>query len=102
MNKIVKFIGSLKLAGIILIVLSVVLAFATFIENDFGALHAKNVVYNTWWFEVLLFILAINLIGSIFYLKLFSGKKYSRIVFHIAFVFILAGGFFTKHLPWKE
>jgi len=36
---------------------------ATFIENDFGTQTAKTVVYNSRWYEVIMVILAISLIG---------------------------------------
>ncbi|MDY0286316.1 MAG: cytochrome C biogenesis protein, partial [Bacteroidales bacterium] len=97
MNKILRTLFSMKLAGILLAGISIILAVATFIENDYGALYAKAVVYGAWWFEFILLLLAINLTGAILYFKLYKRNKVSRGIFHLSFVLILAGAFFTKH-----
>ena len=44
--------------GVLFIVFAMSMAFATFYENDFGAIAAKLLVYDTWWFE-LIFVLMI-------------------------------------------
>ena len=97
MKKFLNTLFSMKVAGIILVFLAVILAVATFIENDFGARYAKEVVYASWWFELLLFVMAINLTGAVFKYQLYKKEKLSRGIFHISFVIVLAGGFFTKH-----
>jgi len=77
--------------GILLVIFFMSIGYATFIENDYGTSTAKILVYNATWFEILLLLNAVNLIGSIFYHKLIEKKKWSVIIFHLAFVVILAG-----------
>jgi cytochrome c-type biogenesis protein CcsB len=77
------------------------MAVATFIENDFGAKMAREIVYNAHWFEVLIVLFAINLIGNIFRYKLYKKKKLSIFVFHIAFVVMILGAGFTRYFGYE-
>ena len=61
--------------GVLFIVFAMSMAFATFYENDFGALAAQTVVYNTKWFELLMLLMVVNLIGQIFQFKLYKKTK---------------------------
>ena len=85
----------------LLVVLITALATATFIENDFGAEIAKTKVYNSRWLEIILLLLTINLTGRIFLLKLFSLKKFSVFLFHIAFVVMILGASFTRYFGYE-
>lgn len=82
--------------GVLLVIFAFAIAYATFIENDYGTTTARVLVYNALWFEVLLFLLAANLVGSIFHHGLWSGKKPVVVLFHGAFLVILAGSAITR------
>ncbi|PLX16918.1 MAG: hypothetical protein C0599_14455, partial [Salinivirgaceae bacterium] len=86
---------------ILLVMAAFFMGLATFIENDFGAEAAKRAVYNTWWFEVLLFLLAVNFTGAIFTRKLYKRIKWPILLFHIAFVIILLGAGITRHIGYE-
>ncbi len=101
MKKVIAAVFSMKFAGILLMLFAVVVAFATFIENDLGTSAAKDIVYNALWFEVLLLITAISLVGSVFQYRLWRRKKFSVLFFHLAFVVILAGAFVTRHFGYE-
>lgn len=97
MKKLVSFLFSMVFTGILLAVFAVSIAWATFLENDYGTITAKILVYNAHWFELLLFVLSINLMGSIFHYKLVQKKKWSVVLFHLAFVVILLGALVTRY-----
>ena len=59
------------------------------VENDYGTITAKILIYNSWWFEVLLLVIIVNLNGSIFVNKLISKKKWTMFLFHVAFAIII-------------
>jgi len=101
MKKIIATVFSMKFAGMLLLLFAAVIATATFIENDLGTSAAKDVVYNALWFEILLLITSISLIGSIFQYKLWRRKKYSVLFFHLAFVVILAGAAVTRYVGYE-
>ena len=67
MKKLGSFLFSMFFTGILLVIFAIAIGYATFVENDYGTITAKILIYNSRWFEILLFILSINLIGSIFH-----------------------------------
>ena len=97
MKKLSSFLFSMFFTGILLMIFAIAIGYATFLENDYGTITAKILIYNSKWFELLLLILSINLIGSVFKYKLISRKKWTVLLFHIAFVVILIGAAFTRY-----
>ena len=95
-KKIISPFFSMPTTGILLVIFFMSIGYATFIENDYGTSTARILIYNSKWFEILLLLNAINLIGSIFQHQLIQKKKWSVILFHIAFVVILAGAAITR------
>jgi cytochrome c biogenesis protein ResB len=61
--------------GILFVVFAVAMAAATFIENDYGSEISYKLVYNTRWFELILLLLAVNLIGQLIINKMFRSKS---------------------------
>ncbi len=83
------------------ILFAVAMAVATFIENDYGTETAKKLVYNAWWFEGIMVMGMINLIGNIIRFKLYRKEKWHSFVFHSAFVLILLGAFVTRYIGYE-
>jgi cytochrome c-type biogenesis protein CcsB len=101
MKKFSDFIFSAGLMAVVLVIFAVSIAAATFIENDFGAVAARSLVYNAHWFEFLLLVGAVNLTGRIVIKKLYTRKKFSIFLFHAAFIIILAGSVITRYTGWE-
>jgi len=101
MKKFVSFISSMLFTGILLVIFAISIGYATFIENDYGTATAKILIYNSRWFEILLLVISINLIGSIFENKLISKKKWTIFLFHIAFIVILIGAAITRYYGFE-
>ncbi|HEX2394383.1 MAG TPA: cytochrome c biogenesis protein ResB, partial [Bacteroidales bacterium] len=97
MNKIGGFLFSARLMAVILAVFATSIAIATFIENDFGSLAARAIVYNAHWFEFLLLLGVVNLSGRVILKKLYTRNKISIFLFHISFIIILAGAAITRY-----
>ncbi|GAA4835825.1 cytochrome c biogenesis protein [Algivirga pacifica] len=96
-NKVWGLIVSNKLTLVALLVFAVSMAYATFLENDFGTPYARNVVYNTWWFEGVMLILGINFFANIFRYKLYRKEKWSILTFHLAFIVMIIGAGITRY-----
>jgi cytochrome c-type biogenesis protein CcsB len=92
-----KHLFSTKVSFVLMIVFSVAMAVATFIENDHGTAVARAAVYESWWFEVILIWLAINFIAHIDKYKLIARKRWPVGLFHIAFVIIVLGAGITRY-----
>ncbi|MBU8891683.1 MAG: c-type cytochrome biogenesis protein CcsB [Bacteroidales bacterium] len=87
--------------GVLFIVFAMSMAFATFYENDFGAVAAKTLVYNTKWFELLMLLMVINLTGQVFQFKLYKRKKLTILLFHAAFVLMIIGAGITRYFGFE-
>ena len=101
MKKIFSFVFSMLFTGVLLVVFAVAIGYATFIENDYGTITAKILIYNSWWFEILLLLVAINLAGSVIVHKLISRRKWSVLIFHGAFIIIIAGAALTRYYGYE-
>ena len=95
--KLLKLLLSTKVSFILIVVFAVAMGVATFIENDNGTAIAREVVYEAWWFEVILIWLAVNFISHIKKYKLFTAKRWPLGAFHIAFVIMILGAGVTRY-----
>jgi cytochrome c-type biogenesis protein CcsB len=99
--KYIKFLFSPLLMGVLFIVFAIAMAVATFLENDFGSSAAYNMVYNTRWFELILLLLAVNLVGQVVVLKLFRKEKLTIALFHLSFIMMIIGAGITRYFGWE-
>ncbi|TNF41730.1 MAG: c-type cytochrome biogenesis protein CcsB [Bacteroidetes bacterium] len=95
--KALRFLLTPAMMGILFIVLAVAMAVATFIENDFGQAASRAAVYNTMWFELLFLLLVINLAGQIYVFRLWRREKLTVLLFHAAFIVMVAGATITRY-----
>ena len=70
-----KFLFSPLFMGILFVVFALSMAVATFLENDYGSAAAYSMVYNTRWFELILLLLAVNLVGQLIVFKYLRKEK---------------------------
>jgi cytochrome c-type biogenesis protein CcsB len=99
--KYLRILFSPVLMGLLFLAFALSMAVATFIENDFGSPAAYNMVYNTVWFELILLLLAINLIGQLFNYKLFRRSKLPVALFHLSFLLMIIGAGITRYFGWE-
>ena len=98
MNKLLSLIYSTKLTATLFLVFAVSMGVATFIENDYGTETARALVYNTWWFEGIMAVFAINFFGNIFKYRLYKKEKLVVLIFHSSFFLILVGAGITRYI----
>ncbi|MFY9153300.1 MAG: cytochrome c biogenesis protein CcsA [Prolixibacteraceae bacterium] len=101
MKKIVSFLFSMFFSVVLLLIFAISIGYATFIENDYGTPTAQVVIYQAKWFEILLLLGILNLIGSMFKYKLFTRKKWAILLFHLAFVCIIIGAGVTRYFGFE-
>ena len=87
--------------GILFLLFAGAMGTATFIENDFGSPAAYNMVYNTRWFELILLLLATNLVGQLIIFKLYRSTKLPVFLFHISFILMILGAGITRYFGWE-
>lgn len=99
--KLTRILFSTRTMGTLLLLYAFSMAMATFVENDYGTPVAKALIYNCWWFELIMLILILNFVGNIKRYQLMSFKKLPLLVFHLAFIVIFIGGFVTRYISFE-
>ena len=100
-NRIVKFITSMKFATLLIFLFALSIGHATFIENDFGTVSSKAYIFNTWWFEMMLILLCCSLFLNMFKYNVFRKEKMATLMFHLSFVLILLGAGITRYTGYE-
>ena len=101
MLKKLSFLISMPFMAVLLVVLIVVLALATFLESSYGVQTAWAIFYGTHWFELLMLLIGINIVGVMVKLKFFRLKKIVVLLFHLSFVLILVGAAITRFISYE-
>ena len=93
-----KSIFSLTTAGFALLLLAMILGFATFVESSYGADAAKALVYGSWWFELLLLFLSVSMTVVYITKKMYLKEKMTVGLFHLAFILMIVGAALTRYV----
>ena len=86
-KKIKEILFSSKMMLLLFVLLGGGAAVATFIENDYSTSTARVLVYNNLWYEVVMTLAIVNLLGIIVQRKLWRSK--AKFIFHSSFVVML-------------
>lgn len=97
MKNFFNFLFSVATAGFLLLLFAFSLGFATFVENAYGVEAARAMVYNSWWLELIMLLLAINMIANFIRYKMYKFQKLTMGVFHLAFILIIIGAGVTRY-----
>ncbi len=100
MHKLIRFFSSSILAILLLFTFALAMAVATFVENDFGTATAWQLIYDAWWFELVMLGLGICFIMNIYKYKLWKLNKWPLLMFHLAFIVILIGASITRYASY--
>ena len=90
-----KIIRSYRTMFALLTILAVGAAVGTFLENDYGNSFARDYIYTSWWYQLVLLLSVINMV------VIFIDSRIKLLrpgpIFHFAIIIILAGAFATHH-----
>jgi len=86
-----RFFASVKLAMLLLAVLIVAIIAGTIWESSFDARVARAYIYEAWWFNIWLLILATNLICSAFSRMPWKRHHTGFLLTHLGIIVLLAG-----------
>ncbi|MEE8341594.1 MAG: cytochrome c biogenesis protein CcsA [Candidatus Neomarinimicrobiota bacterium] len=100
-KNIISLLINFRLTIFLLASFAIACAVATFIENDFGTAAAKHLIYNAKWFEMIIFLLALNGIGNIVKYKMYKKGKLPLLIFHLAFIIIIIGSAITRYFSFE-
>lgn len=91
-----RAVGSLWFAAVLLLLLSVAMACATVFESTHGTEKALAFFYQSWWFEALLGLLAINVGAALLVRYPFSRRQIGFAIAHGSILLTLAGAWVTQ------
>jgi hypothetical protein len=98
-DRIIRFVGSIKLAVPLLTTIIGILIWATFYESQVGSTTVQQEVYKSPWFGALMFLLAINLGMSALSRYPWRGaRKIGFALTHFGLIVIIAGSAGVIHL----
>ncbi|TXF79512.1 cytochrome c biogenesis protein CcsA [Chryseobacterium sp.] len=101
MKKIQSIFISTRTMAVLLIIFAFSMAYATFLENDYGTPTAKALIYEAKWFEAVMLLLIFNFVGNISRYRLWRREKWPVLVFHLAFILIFIGGAITRYISYE-
>ncbi|MCW0492455.1 c-type cytochrome biogenesis protein CcsB [Riemerella anatipestifer] len=101
MKKIQNILVSTRTMAVLLLVYALSMAYATFMENDYGTPTAKAFIYESKWFEAIMFLLIINFIGNIGRYRLWKREKWPLLAFHLSFILLFIGGAITRYISYE-
>ncbi len=94
-----KIFFSYWMTIVLLSLLAIGAGVATFIENDFGSSTARVLVYNHFWYELILTLTVFNLMGIMTKVKMIKSK--AKFIFHSSFVVMLIGAAMTRYYGYE-
>lgn len=101
MDKIFSFLFSTRLMAVLFIVFAVAMGIGTFVEDAYNTDVARILIYNSWWFEAIMFLFLINFLGNIKRYQLHKKEKWTTLLLHLSFIFILVGAFVTRYISYE-
>lgn len=94
-----KLFFSYKFMLFMLFLLGLGAGVATFIESVYDTTSAKIVVYDAAWYEGVMLLLTLSLVGIMYKYKMW--KKLGAFILHLAFVAILIGAALTRYFGYE-
>lgn len=95
------FFISTRLMAALFLVFAAAMAAGTFIENKYNTITARILVYNAWWFEVIMLLFVINFLGNIKRYELLKKQKWPVLLLHLSFILIIVGAFWTRYISFE-
>ncbi len=101
MKRIYAFFTSLPFMAFLFLTLAFTMAIATFVESSYGTPAARSLIYNTWWFEALWALFALNLLNNLFKYRLLTKRRFTIGLFHVSFLVMLLGAAITRWFSYE-
>lgn len=101
MKKLLNFLFSFPFMGFLLLILAFSMALATFVESSYGTEAAQGLIYKAIWFELILLLLAVNLMVNFIRHRMYTRQRIAVGLFHLSFIIILVGAAITRYISFE-
>ena len=92
---------SMECASVMLLLLALACAIATFVETAYGTEVAWAMVYGAPWFGALMVFLGANLAYNIYRYRMIKLRTLPALIFHASFLFMLVGAILTRYFGFE-
>lgn len=93
--------ASMPLSIFLMLLYATSIGWATFVEKEYGFIVSNDVIYASWWFELLNVWLALSLFGCMLKSIKYNGLKVSVHTFHFALIVIIIGAGITRYYGFE-
>ena len=103
-KKLASILFSTRLTAVLFIVFSAAMAVGTFLDASSETSptpYTRELIYNAWWFELIMVLFVVNFIGNIFRFRLYKKEKWATLTLHLSFILILVGAFVTRYIGYE-
>jgi hypothetical protein len=100
-KKIVAILFSTRLMAMLFLLFAAAMGAGTFIESYYNTDTARIWIYNTRWFEVIMFFFVINFFGNIKRYQLYKKEKWATLILHLSWIFIILGAGITRYISYE-
>jgi cytochrome c-type biogenesis protein CcsB len=103
-KKIASILFSTRLTAVLFLVFAAAMAVGTFLDSGYDkspSEYTLELIYDAWWFELIMLIFVINFIGNMFRFNLFRKEKWTTLLLHLSFILILIGAFVTRYIGYE-
>ena len=97
-KKVISLLVSTRLTAILFITFSAAMGIGTFIESMHGTDAARILIYNAFWFEIMMILFLINFIFNIKRYNLLSRPKFGILLMHLSWILIIIGAGVTRYI----
>lgn len=91
-----RFLSSLKLAVVIILLLTSALIAGTLLESSYDIATGKYWVYRAFWFHFILFMLGVNIVCSAFSRWPWKKRHLPFLLAHLGIIMVLIGSWITE------
>ena len=100
-KKVISLIVSTRLTAILFITFSAAMGIGTFIESMHGTDAARILIYNAFWFELMMVLFLIKFIFNIKRYNLLSRPKLGILLMHLSWILIIIGAGITRYIGYE-
>lgn len=101
MKRILAFLSSAKTSLVLLLLFTVSIAVATFVEDKYDTNTANRLIYKAHWFELIILLMAVNFLGNLRRYHFFSPGKLGGFIFHVGFLVMILGAAITRYFGFE-
>lgn len=103
-KRLANILFSTRLTAVLFLVFAAAMAIGTFLDANQETSptpYTRHLIYNAWWFEMIMALFMINFIGNISRYRLWRKEKWATLILHLSFILVIFGAFITRYVGFE-